>query len=137
MRAGRHRAEDRDDSGPDECTLAERVTAHGDFPNGVARETPLAGIGLDRHLIAREAREPPGDPDSRLIFNPKLIVEVDPKREVVERLKRLSRALRRYRQHEGNERGESRSAQAGARPTTVPDQHGNRADGVEADRLAE
>ena len=103
MRADRHRAKDREHPGPNECALAERVAAHGDRANGVARETLLAGLGLDRDLIAREAREAPGGLDSRLILNLKLIVEVDPKREVLEGLKRLSPALRRCQQHEGNE----------------------------------
>lgn len=57
VRADRHCAEDRQHPGPDERTLAERVTAHGDPVNGVARETLLTGIGLDRHVIAREARQ--------------------------------------------------------------------------------
>lgn len=62
--------------------------------NGVVRETLLAGLGLDRDLIAREAREASGDLDSRLILNLKLIVEVDAKREVLKGTKRLSPALR-------------------------------------------
>ena len=103
MRADCHRAKDREHPGPNECALAERVAAHGDLANGVARETLLAGISLDRHLIAREAREAPSGLDPRLILNLKLIVEVDPKREVLEGLKRLSRALRRCQQHEGKE----------------------------------
>ena len=81
-----HRAKSSEHPGPDECTLAERVAAHGDRANGVARETLLAGIGLDRDFIAREAREATGGLDSRLVLNLKLIVEVDPKREVLEGL---------------------------------------------------
>jgi hypothetical protein len=61
----------------------------------------LAGISLDRDVIEREARQATGRPPSRLVLDPKLIVEVDPKlivevdpkREVVERLKHLSRAV--------------------------------------------
>src|SRR3990170_445432 len=74
VRAGRHRAENREHPGPNECALAERVAAHGNLANGIARETLLAGIRLDRDVITREAREATGGLDSRLIFNTKLIV---------------------------------------------------------------
>lgn len=97
VRAGRHCAKHREQSGSDECTLAERVAAHGDRAHCVAREALLAGLGLDCNLIAREAREAPGDLAPRLILNLKLIVKVDPKREVFKRLKHLGPALRRCR----------------------------------------
>ena len=132
MRADCQRAKDREHPGPNECALAERVAAHGDLANGVARETLLAGIGLDRDLIAREAREAPGGLDPRLILNLKLIVEVDPKREVLEGLKCLSRASRRCQQHEGKERDDNRSAHPQHRETFDPGVRG-RSDAVHND----
>ncbi len=99
MRTGRHRAENREHPGPDERALAERVAAHGDLANGIAPEALLAGIGLDGDLIAREAREAAGGPDSRLVLDPKSITEVEPKREVLKRLERLGRSGRRRQQY--------------------------------------
>jgi len=101
------------------------VAAQGDLANGVARETLLAGISLDRQLIAREAGEATGGLGSRLILNLKVIVEVDAKRELLEGLKHLSPASRRSQQHESKEYDETRSARADAWPTAVRDQHGN------------
>ena len=56
-RAGGKRAQGRTRAGPDERSDAEWLATHGDLANGVDRETFLAGIGLDRDVIAREARE--------------------------------------------------------------------------------
>ena len=103
VRADRHCAKDREQPGPDECTLAERVAAHGDRAHGVARETLLAGLGLDCDLIAGEAREAPGGLDARLILNLKVIVEVDAEREVLKGTNRLGPALGRCQQQDGNE----------------------------------
>jgi len=114
VRADCQRAQDREHPGPNKCALAERVAAHGDLANGFARETLLACISLNRHLIAREAGEPPSGLDPQLILNAKLIVEVDPKREVLKGLKCLSPALRRCQQDEGNDWDEPHSAQTGS-----------------------
>ena len=132
VRADRQRAKDREHSGPNECALAERVAAHGDLANGVAREALLTGIGLDGDLIAREAREAPSGLDPQLIRNLKLIVEVDSKREVFEGLKCLSRASRRCQQHEGKERDDNRSAHPQHRETFDPSVRG-RSDAVHND----
>jgi hypothetical protein len=70
------------------------VGTHRDPANGFARETLLARLGLDCDLIARESDEAPGGHDPGLVLNLKSIVEVDSKREVLERVKDLSGALR-------------------------------------------
>jgi hypothetical protein len=94
--------------------------AHGDLANGLPREMLLASVGVDRDFICREARQATGGPDPRLVLDPELIVEVDPKREVLEGLKCLSRALRRCQQHEGKERDANRSAHPQHRETFDP-----------------
>jgi hypothetical protein len=70
------------------------VGTHCDPANGLARETLLARLGLDCDLIARESDEAPGGHDPDLVLNLKSIVEVDAKREILERVNYPSGAVR-------------------------------------------
>lgn len=94
-RAGGHCAKGRTRAGPDQHGHAEWLVTHGDLADGFARETLLAGVGPDRDVVAREAREATGGLDSRPILDLKLIAEVDPKRKILKGLKCLSRSSRR------------------------------------------
>jgi hypothetical protein len=44
----------------------------------------LAGVGVERDLICREARQATGGPESRLALDPELIVEICPKCKILE-----------------------------------------------------
>jgi hypothetical protein len=44
----------------------------------------LAGSGLKRDLIGRETGQATSSPDTRGVVDPELVVEVDPKRQVLE-----------------------------------------------------
>ena len=71
-------------AGPDEHSHAERLVAHGDLPDGLPREMLLAGSGLERDLFRCKARQTTGGPHPRCVVDQKPIIEVDPKRKVLE-----------------------------------------------------
>ena len=83
-RARGHCADGRTRAGPDKRRHAEWLAANGDLANVLPREMLLAGGGVDRDLIGREARQATGGRDPRRILDPKLIVEVDPQCKVLE-----------------------------------------------------
>jgi hypothetical protein len=70
------------------------VTAHGDLAHDGAREAFFAGGGFDCDLVAGEAREATGGPRPRSVLDSDPVVEVDPKREVVEGSLELGRSAR-------------------------------------------
>jgi hypothetical protein len=78
------------------------MAAYDDLANSRARETFLAGVGLDRDLLGCQARKAAGGPHPRLVLDPETIVEVDSKCEVLKGLKRLGVPERRRQQHESN-----------------------------------
>jgi len=62
-------------AGPDKHSHAEWLVAHGDLANGLPPEMLLAGVGVDRDLICRQARQATGGPDPRLVrLTPKIRV---------------------------------------------------------------
>ena len=69
---------------PDEHTRAKWLVTHGDLPDGLPHEMRLAGSCLERDLIRRETRQTTGGPAPRRILDQEPIIEVDPKRKVLE-----------------------------------------------------
>ncbi len=90
-------------AGPDEHSQSEWLATHGDLTDGLSCEMLLVGSGLKRDLLGREAGQTTGRRSPGCVLDQEPIIKVDPKREVLERLKRLSRPSRRYDQHEGNQ----------------------------------
>jgi len=82
--AGCDGANGRTRAGPDEHTHAEWMVTQGNLANGVPRETLLAGVGVERDLICREARQATRSPEPRLFLDPELIAEIDPKCKILE-----------------------------------------------------
>jgi hypothetical protein len=79
------------------------MAAQGDPANGVACETFLSSVGLNRQFTPGKADKASRGLAPGLVLDLKLIVQVDAKREVFKGLKHLRRALRPCRQQDRKE----------------------------------